>query len=305
MNAPIAWLPSCFAVEFLGLERFITAYEWTNNRDKNITPVLHARFALEDGSEIDAYAKPFSPHDEHDATVALNEVTGWLLARACGLPVPERAFFAVLSLQELPPYVQNKHTRPLPVADGDGHILCFATQDAGISAVRPAFATEQLLAEQTKWPHCNHTIAFDEAIANPDRHIGNLFRRRAHDFVLIDHGFLLRNSSNFPQHWQPGVLASMLNQAFANLLHYNTYISTSRTAPTVCEPACRECEEFVAKMQPQVRQALFEIAFWCNKLLPGRSAQWLNFLYSRTRQPLLSALLHKRFGLLDLTHART
>ena len=183
--------------------------------------------------------------------------------------------------------------------------LCFATQDAGISAVRPAFATEQLLAEQTKWPHCNHTIAFDEAIANPDRHIGNLFRRRAHDFVLIDHGFLLRNSSNFPQHWQPGVLASMLNQAFANLLHYNTYIFTGRTAPTVCEPACRECEEFVAKMQPQVRQALFEIAFWCNKLLPGRSAQWLNFLYSRTRQPLLSALLHKRFGLLDLTHART
>lgn len=296
MREPIAYQPDHFAIGLFPAESFVTAYEWTHGRAGNVTPVIHARFVDGLGAEFDAYAKPFAHNSQYGATLALNEATGWLLARACGLPVPDRAFFTTLAAEELPVYTGDA---PLP-CDQQGRMLCFATQDAGQTAVRGMFHANLLATEQANWPRCNDTIAFDEAIANPDRHLSNLLRRRCNDFVLIDHGFLLRQHDTYPEHWKPGALAKMVDTPLDNLLHLNTYVLQSRTAPTVCKPAFEACEAFMQQQRPQIQRALFEISFWCSKLLPGHSAQWLRFLYDRFAQAHLSPLLQKRFGLLPL-----
>ncbi|RRD43517.1 hypothetical protein EII18_02940 [Comamonadaceae bacterium OH3737_COT-264] len=297
MCEPIAYQRDHFAIGILPAESFVTAYEWTHGRHGNVTPVIHARFVDSDGTEFDAYAKPFAHNSEYDTTLALNEATGWLLARACGLPVPDRAFFTTLALEELPVYTG---CAPLP-CDSQGRMLCFATQDIGPTAVRGLFSEDSLIQEQANWSRCNDTIAFDEAIANPDRHLFNLLRRRCNDFVLIDHGFLLRQHETYPEHWKPGALAQMVATPLDNLLHLNTYICQSRTAPAICMSAYQACEAFMQQQRPQMQRALFEISFWCSKLLPGRSAQWLRFLYDRFEPAQVALLLQKRFGLLPLS----
>lgn len=296
MTSPIAYQADTMAVALYNTERFVTHYDWTYGREGNVNPVLHARFASTEG-EFDGYAKPFNIRSTHDATTTLNEVTGWLLARASGLPCPERAFFIAIPANTLPSY---GGLTALPPEDAHGNLLCFVTQSASSAAVRALFDTQLLVREQSTWSHCDNTIAFDEGIANADRHAFNLLRRGEKDFVLIDHGFLLRDAAAYPTHWEDGSIESKVVKGFDNLLHNNTYHFLNRTTPPVRSAACAKGLEFREKLESAIRRSTFEIAFWCSQLLPGASARWLRFLYSRVQQAPMAHLLAQRYGLLNI-----
>ena len=301
MITPIDYQPRNMAIELYQPRQFITSHDWTFGRDGNVNPVLHAQFSTEAGAYFDGYAKPFTLGDHLDSTVMMNEVTGWLLARACGLPVPQKAFFIPLALAELPPYTGKAR---LPHADGNGHILSFVTEAVANTAVRAVYDTELLVKEQSQWSQCDQTITFDEGVANADRHAFNLLRRASGDFVLIDHGFLLHQpNSSYPSHWEAGFLDRHLDHSFSNLLHHNTYTSMGRNAPAVRTEGCAISTKFAEKLESALRSIMFETAFWCSKLLPGKSASWLRFLYSRTQKQRLSALIAKRYGVLQLQDA--
>lgn len=296
MSVPIAY-QTAMAVELYEPQQFITHYDWTYSYQGNISPVLHARFMSPEG-EFDGYAKPFDWNDAEQATVVLNEISGWLLAKACGLPCPPKAFFIQLPVNSLPSY---NGPQPLPQPDPNGYVICFATQAVANTAVRGIYPTELLVKEQSEWPLCDKTIAFDEAIANTDRHLFNLLRRSEGDFVLIDHGFLLRDANiPYPIHWDSGMLEAMTEESFENLLHKNTYPLFGRSSPAVCVNGLTQGTGFSDKIHQAAKSVLFEIAFWCSKLLPGTSARWLRFLTQRTRQDLMSTLLHQRFGLIPI-----
>ncbi len=301
MSPPIAYQPRKMAIELYQPGQFITSHDWTHGRDGNINPVLHGQFSTEAGEYFDGYAKPFAIQDPREATIMLNEVTGWLVARACGLPVPQRAFFIPLSLEELPAYAGASS---LPASDANGKVLSFVTQSVANTAIRAVYDSNLLLKEQSEWSMCNETIAFDEGVANADRHPFNLLRKAAGDFVLIDHGFLLHHEDMpYPPHWDVDFLSQNAGHSFRNVLHHNAYICLSRTSPSVSATAFSASEVFAAKMEAAVRSVMFEMAFWSSKLLPGKSANWLQFLYSRIQRAQLSALMAKRFGVLQLQHA--
>lgn len=298
MSVPIEYQPSNMAIELYQPGQFITSHDWTHGRDGNVNPVLHGRFSTESGEYFDGYAKPFNLGDPADATVMLNEVTGWLLARSCGLPVPQKAFFIPLNLAELPSY---NGAAPLPQPDGNGHVLSFVTQAVANTAIRAVYDTELLVKEQSEWARCDETITFDEGVANTDRHAFNLLRKASGDFVLIDHGFLLRKPNlPYPSHWDAGYLTENLEHSFTNALHHNTYTWQGRNAPSVRSAGCAAGTAFAEKLESALRLTMFEIAFWSSKLLPGRSASWLHFLYSRTQHPRLASLVAKRYGVLPL-----
>lgn len=301
MSHAIAYQPNAMRVELLKPESFVTAYDWTHDQQGNATPVLHARFTTDDG-EFDAYAKPFEWGSREQSTIMLNEVTGWLLAKASGLPCAERAFFIQLPRARLPAY---PGTAPLPPPDSHGFMLCFATQAVGNTAVRGLHNTQLLATEQSEWPHNDHTIAFDEGAGNPDRHVYNLVRRAPRDYVLIDHGYLLRIlGAAYPTHWAPGALEGMATQAFHNVLHRNTYTVMGRNSPAACMEGCNRGLQFASTLRTALQCSMFEISFWCSRLLPGTSARWLHFLHTRMEQEPMAELLHQRFGLIPL-HART
>lgn len=297
MTTPIAHQPGAMSVELFHPGQFITPHGWTHDRDGNCSPVLHARFDGADGA-FDGYAKPFDWNDKAQATMVLNEVTGWLLAHASRLPCPQRAFFIQLPLAKLPPYTGPE---PLPPADANGHVLCFVSQAAANTAIRGLYPTQLLLQEQIAWPRCNDTIAFDEGLGNADRHLFNLVRRGPGDFVLIDHGYLLRDpDAPYPAHWGAGAIEAMPPRAFDNLLHHNAYRVSNRNAPGVCMDGCAHGMQFGGALRAALQQSMFEISFWCSRLLPGTSARWLRFLYDRAQHAQLSDLLHKRYGLIPL-----
>lgn len=193
----------------------------------------------------------------------------------------------------------------LNVDRNPGNVLCFGTEAVSNTAVRGLHATQMLAAEQSQWPFNDQAIAFDEGAGNPDRHIFNLVRRAARDYVLIDHGYLLRTlGAEYPLHWAPGVLESMVGSNFENKLHYNTYPVMGRNSPTVCQQGCARGMLFADVLDAALRRSMFEVSFWCSKLLPGTSARWLHFLSARMKQEQMAELLHRRFGTIAL-HART
>lgn len=295
MSTSIAYQPQHFQVGLYQPDQFITPYNWTNSQDGNVSPVLRAQFQALDGSAFDGFAKPFFLQNEPEAITTLNEVTGWLLAKNYGLPCAERAFFIPIALNEMPVFTHGQ----LPPAESNGYLMCFVTEAISSTAVRGIYDTDALVREQADWSYADHTIAFDEAIANPDRHAFNLLRKGANDFYLIDHGFLGCDEHRPPVHALPES-SDFAELDFANLLHRNSYLALNRNSPKVTSEGCRNGLQFTHIMQEGFKRSAFELAFWCSRLLPGRSAKWLNFLYSRSRTHLMSELLHKRFGILPV-----
>lgn len=78
------------------------------------------------------------------------------------------------------------------------------------------------------------------------------------------------------------------------------YHFLNRTTPPVRSAACAKGLEFREKLESAIRRSTFEIAFWCSQLLPGASARWLRFLYSRVQQAPMAHLLAQRYGLLNI-----
>lgn len=281
----------------LRADQFDTPFEWQHDSQLNVNPVIHARFTWSDGSSVEAFAKPFDVISERERVIALNEVTGWLLAKACGLPVAEKAFFAQIAAHELPAY---NGTNPLPAPDKSGYLLCFCTQSISNTNARGIVPTEALVNEQAAWKHCDSTIGFDEFTANTDRHCNNLIRRGASDFVLIDHGYLLRRTVAPIPCWTSQELPSLVTSSLPNVMHGNTYIYAGRSSQAITQGGYEASSQFVGNSDSRIRSTFHEISYWCSKLLPGASAEWLNFLYSRSQPGVLSALLRKRFGVLHI-----
>ena len=123
--------------------------------------------------------------------------------------------------------------------------------------------------------------------------------------MLIDHGYLLRTvGAEYPIHWDSSTLEGMIGSNFDNHLHYNTYPMLGRNSPTICQDGCTRGLHFVDTLNTALRHSLFEVSFWCSKLLPGTSERWLQFLNARMKREQMAELLHRRFGTIAL-YART
>lgn len=271
---------------------FITPYHWMNDAERNACPVLHCRFDPAGAGPTDVYAKLVDAATAQGAIMCLNEISGWLLARSCGLPVAPSAFLAYIKASELPPF----HASALPPALADGTYLFFCTQEISRAQATGIVANDELLEEQAHWPHAHGAMALDEYTGNADRHLHNLVRKARRDFALIDHGRLLYRSAE--PCWHADELESLLSHAFDNLLHHHLYHCRNINSPAARTKGFNACSDSAAQQAQNMRSVFYEISFWCSKLSPGSSAQWLNFLHQRMHRA--TTLLTQRFGLLNL-----
>lgn len=280
-------------VGLLDADTFITAYRWVNDTEDNAFPVLRAKFNHPQGGPIEGHAKLINPHTAAERVMCINEITGWLVARAAGLPVAERAFIAAVRCDELPSF--QGQTVP-PTINGN-QSLFFCTQTISPSTAKGLVASEALVNEQALWGGAHGTIALDELLANPDRHINNFIRRGHRDFVLIDHGLLL----NRGQHpcWHMAELEHLSDLQLQNLLHWHSYHYRGVNNPRAMTEGYQKCRDTLPQMAENLPRVLYEVSHWCRVLMPGASAEWLHLLHHRLQH--LDALLTKRFALLPLT----
>lgn len=266
-------------------------YRWVNASEGNTCPVVHSRFKREGATEVDAYAKLMHLHQPSGRIELINEITGWLLPKACGLPVAQSAFVAAIRAGDLPPDL----LATLHNTTAQDVLYFFCTEEVSQSQARGIVPTETLIEEQAKWLHSHATLALDEWLANADRHVGNLVRRGKDDFVLIDHGRLLARSP-VPPWWSQGELAALQDARFDNLLHHHTYVYRNINHPKAVAAGFEDCTQKAQLQADAMRRALFEIAYWCSKIAPGHSSDWLAFLVSRVQNA--RQLLADRFRIL-------
>lgn len=266
-------------------------YRWVNASEGNTCPVVHSRFKREGATEVDAYAKLMDLHLPSGRIELINEITGWLLSKACGLPVADSAFVAGIRAGDLPHDLLATLSSSTPT----DVLYFFCTEEISESQARGIVPTDTLIEEQSKWLHSHATLALDEWLANADRHVGNLVRRSKDDFVLIDYGRLLARNP-VPPWWAPDELGGLQSTPFANHLHHNTYVFRNITNPRSVTAGFEDCARKAQLQSDAMRRALFEIAYWCSEIAPGHSSDWLAFLVARVQNA--RQLLADRFRIL-------
>lgn len=143
--------------------------------------VHRAEMRDEHGKTFTAYVKAFPTNSKALA----NEVAGWLLCRALGIPCPPRAYLCLVPIRKLRKLFPD---RRWPGRDDDAH-PCFATEDMHNAPVTLISETDSLAwrAQVQQWPHLPAAIALCHWLHNIDSNPGNLLHIPPNDFALIDH----------------------------------------------------------------------------------------------------------------------
>lgn len=124
----------------------------------------------------------------------LNEVLGYLYSQAMGMPSPAVFFidvpaFDIVASGFLPVAVVGMRAVGTleahdPTVAGEGTAKTLYVSTAGIDL-------PEIKSRLISSPAGRALMAFDEALGNPDRNIGNIVFSKRHGVVAIDHGFIL------------------------------------------------------------------------------------------------------------------
>ena len=138
-------------------------------------------------ARIVAYVKLLHPWE------VFNEALGSVLCQLVGLPTP-RSYLVLVEREDYP-------QSPLLIASNAPRTLAFASQAMPMQtlgrhvAVKTPNALRELVSHWRDWPD---VLVFDQWIANPDRHAGNLLVGGPGEIYLIDHGL-----SFYRRNWSP------------------------------------------------------------------------------------------------------
>jgi hypothetical protein len=140
-----------------------------------------------DSVRLQAYVKFLHPWE------IFNEALGSILCQLVGLPTP-RSFLVVVDRNDYPSsavFLQTQSTKALAFAS-----LAMTAQALSRHVSVKALPALRLLVEEwLEWPD---VLLFDQWIANPDRHTGNVLIGAPGEFYLIDHGLCF-----YRRNWMP------------------------------------------------------------------------------------------------------
>ncbi len=200
----------------------------------------------ENGDVLKSYIKRF-PHENHLGI--LNEVTGYIIARGCDLPIAQHAGLIKVSpeifgsdefgLEEWC-FIVSSVPGDLPVTLYDANMIV---------------ECRSLMNLVAAWSKISETIAFDDWTANEDRHLGNILVAGKDNIFLIDH-------SNLPIRidWQAAHLNPMYQSK--NILAGNIWGIQATPLPikSKISAASQKHQDIFAKIK-------VELYYWWNIFL--------------------------------------
>lgn len=166
-----------------------------------------------DQARIQAYVKLLHPWE------VFNEALGSILCQLAGLQTP-RSYIVLVERSDYP-------SSPIFAEPGVDRALAFASHAMPLKtltrqvALHTPAALRELVAGWTEWPD---VLVFDQWIANPDRHSGNLLVGGPGEVFLIDHGL-----SFYRRNWTPEQLLEALSLVTTRL--WNDVIQGVVTLP--------------------------------------------------------------------------
>ncbi|WP_323918958.1 hypothetical protein [Aeromonas caviae] len=135
----------------------------------------------ENGDILKSYIKRF-PREK--PLGILNEITGYVIAKGCDLPIAQHAGLIKVS----PEIFGNDKSSP----DEWCFIVSSVPGDLPVTLYEANMITEcqSLMNLIAAWSKVSETIAFDDWTANEDRHLGNILVAGKDNIFLIDHSNL-------------------------------------------------------------------------------------------------------------------
>lgn len=160
----------------------------------NLNPVFVASFKHPNEQNlIDMYCKVY-PLDSSDRSI-FNEIVGYLVADALGIPQPE---YACIALVPTKPILKDDTVGFSSTVLGQQFsnydvypIFCTAKIDKSETAFEYHTRSNKLISELVKWPYISKAMAMDSTIAHIDRHVRNLLRTGKSKYHVIDNDQLV------------------------------------------------------------------------------------------------------------------
>ncbi|NRB25989.1 HipA family kinase [Shewanella sp.] len=201
-----------------------------------------------DGKETKAYVKRFSNVRK---LALVNEVTGYIIAKQCGLPVPRFAGLINTSAEQFDDESAQYNNWAFVVSSLEG------TTPGSFYEVQDMQSCKSLMNLVAGWDKVSDAIAFDDWVANEDRHLGNIMVAGKNRIYLFDH-------SNLPitLNWQAHQLDP--NYVAKSVLTDNLYALNCTPLPVKSMVAhATNTHEDVYNMVKQ------ELCYWWDVLLEG------------------------------------
>ena len=200
------------------------------------------------GKETKAYVKRFS----HIRTFALvNEVTGYIIAKHLDLPVPSFAGLIHTSANQFDNTPTRYNDWAFVVSSLEG------ATPGSFYDVKDMPSCKTLMNLVAGWDKVTDAIAFDDWVANEDRHLGNIMVAGKNRIYLFDH-------SNLPitLNWQAQQLDP--NYIAKNVLSENLYALNCTPLPvkSMIAHATNTHED----VYNQIKK---ELCYWWDLLLEG------------------------------------
>lgn len=271
---------------------------WLDNETGHLNPVFIAEFDHPVAGNVIAFCKLYNPQGKG----LINEIVGFLMAKALKIKQPDYAFVALIPKSELPDLAniaKRKDNKWLKLKNCPDVLPVFCTSRLDGHSAAIHFNSQNqndliapLANDICQWEQYSAAIALDENIAHTDRHLNNLLRLGAKQYAVIDNGILI---SELTGNWHTDMLIK--EKLFTNHLYeiVLNHRSCSKPSETDIQSKSILCSEQHAQDFSMIEK---ELLFWLNELLPSDEKQaFYDFLSYRTKET--SWLLKQRYNTLS------
>lgn len=237
----------------------------------NVNPVFVSSFKHpSEVKPIDMYAKIYSLRGT-DRSI-FNEILGYLMAHALGIPQPKHACIALVPTERLRKDMVgsalNSSLSDEVFQNEVFPVFCTSKIDKSKTAFQYNDLVEAIASELPKWPDMGKAVAVDNTIANIDRHVNNLVRTGVSKYHLIDNGILVSGNG-----WQPSDLNP--NEAFVNkLLMISEKLMTPVQAAKIKGNAITACDDHADALN----NINTELRYWISNLYKQTQSDYNNFM---------------------------
>lgn len=257
---------------------------------KNINPVFVAsmRVPIKNGrAPRDVFCKIYPFTDNNRGF--FNEIVGYLMAHACGVPQPSHAYIALMDVKDIldnnrDDYLSDELISLLQ-AEQYYPIFCTTKIDKSETAFNFHGWTPALVNEMSKWKYLPDTLAMDNIIAHTDRHLNNILRTGKQNYHVIDNGRLIRENDDC---WQ---LADLdYNKDYQNKLWQFSEEHMPKSWKNIANNIMSICSEH----SQAVQSCLDELNYWIKALYNGQQIDYNAFTDFLIKRANNSGFYHAR-----------
>ncbi|WP_296205694.1 hypothetical protein [Psychrobacter sp. UBA3962] len=257
-------------IKILDMSAYRNFKGWVTETN-NVNPVFVASFAHPlENSLIDMYAKLYSFVGNNRSV--FNEILGYLMADALGLPQPKHACIALLPTDKLKNNLYFKLVDPnleKEIFSSEVFpVFCTSKINPSQTALQYHGIAQAVAKELAKWPRYSEALALDNTICHIDRHMNNILRTGVNKYHLIDNGILIDING-----WSVNELNP--NSYFINkLLDISKQLMSPKQYNSIKQEAVMACDDHYIALEKITE----ELKFWINALYGQHQSDYNKFL---------------------------